>query len=466
MKAEDLKGKKITVMGLGLHGGGVGTVKFLAEAGARVVATDIKTGEELASSLAKIRNLKNVELVLGQHRQEDFSQVDMVIKNPGVSWSNQHIKIALENKIPVEIDASLFFKLCQNRIIGVTGTKGKTTTASLIFEILKTSGKEPVKVGVGQVSVLDKLKDLKKDSLVVFELSSWRLSGLGRAKISPQIAVWTNFYPDHLNYYKDLESYKKDKKYIFSSQSKEDFLIVNWDQEVLRMLEGEAESKITKFSTLGNPGGNSVYLENGSLFWNDGIDKKKIIDVEEIKLRGKHNVGNVLAAIGATLAVGVKISEIKKAVSAFPGIPHRLEWVREFQGVNYFNDTAATTPESAISGIDSFEESLILITGGTDKNLEFRNLAEIISQKPRKTILLKGTASDKIVEELKKIGREKQIGLNYLLAFSMEEAISIARSLARRGEVVLLSPGAASFGMFKNEFDRGDKFKEAVKDLK
>ncbi|MFZ5982289.1 MAG: Mur ligase family protein, partial [Patescibacteria group bacterium] len=205
MKIEELKGKKITVMGLGLHGGGIGTIKFLSGVGAKVTVTDIKAKEELAQSLEKIKGLKNVETVFGQHRREDFIKADMVIKNPGVPWNNQHIKLALENDVPVEIDASLFFKLCQNPIIGITGTKGKTTTASLIFEILKTAGKNPLQVGVGQVSVLDKLELLKKDTWVVFELSSWRLSGLGRAKLSPQIAVWTNFYPDHLNYYKDLE---------------------------------------------------------------------------------------------------------------------------------------------------------------------------------------------------------------------------------------------------------------------
>ncbi|MFZ5981973.1 MAG: Mur ligase family protein, partial [Patescibacteria group bacterium] len=257
-----------------------------------------------------------------------------------------------------------------------------------------------------------------------------------------------------------------DKKYIFSAQGAKDSLIINWDQEVLRMLEGEVRSGITKFSVLGNPGDNSVYLEDGSLFWNNGIDKKKIIDVKEIKLRGKHNVGNILAAIGATLAVGVKIPDIKKAVSNFSGIPHRLEWVREFQGVNYFNDTAATTPESASGGIESFDEPVILIAGGSDKNLDFSILAEVISRKPQKTILLRGEASDKILEELKKIGREKISGLNYLLASSMEEAVSMAKSLAKSGDVILLSPGAASFGMFKNEFDRGDKFKEAVNGLK
>jgi UDP-N-acetylmuramoylalanine--D-glutamate ligase len=176
------KDKKITVFGLGLLGGGVGIVKFLVNHGARVIVTDIKTKEQLAPSIKKLEGLKKVDFVLGQHRHEDFEKVDMVIKNPVVLWTNEHIRLALKNNIPVEMDSSLFFKLCKNPIIGVTGTKGKTTTATLIYEILKIAGKKPVKVGVGQASVLDKIDILERDSIAVFELSSWRLSAYCRGK--------------------------------------------------------------------------------------------------------------------------------------------------------------------------------------------------------------------------------------------------------------------------------------------
>ena len=213
-----MKGKKITVMGLGLHGGGIGTVRFLSEIGAQVVVTDLKSKEELAPSLKKLAGLKNVTYVLGQHWPEDFKKVDMVIKTPPVPWTNKYIKMALESNVSVEIDSSLFFKFCRNLIIGVTGTKGKTTTAHLIYKILEAAGISAVEVGVSQISVLDKLKDLKKDSVVVFELSSWRLSALGKHKLSPQIAVITNLFPDHLNRYKNFREYVRAKEIIFKYQ--------------------------------------------------------------------------------------------------------------------------------------------------------------------------------------------------------------------------------------------------------
>ena len=238
------KNKKITVYGLGLHGGGVGVVKFLVSNGANVIVTDLSNKEKLAPALEKLKGLKNIKYVLGQHRVEDFTNVDMVIKNPAIAWTDKHVKLALEKKIPVEMDSSLFFKLCKNKIIGVTGTKGKTTTATLIFEILKSAGKNPIKVGIGQTSVLDKLSLLKKDLVVIFELSSWRLSALGRAKLSPQIAVFKNLMPDHLNYYGTMEKYLQDKKYIFVNQKPQDFLVLNYDDEKLKEISSQAPSEL------------------------------------------------------------------------------------------------------------------------------------------------------------------------------------------------------------------------------
>jgi UDP-N-acetylmuramoylalanine--D-glutamate ligase len=465
MNVADLKGKKITVMGLGLHGGGVGTVRFLSEAGAKVTLTDLSSKEELAVSLEKLKGLKNIAYVFSQHRPEDFTKADMVVKNPAVPWTNKHIKLALENKIPVEMDSSLFFKFCPRPIIGVTGTKGKSTTASLIFEILKTAGQSPVKVGVGQVSVLDKLKELKKDSVVVFELSSWRLSALGRAKMSPQIAVITNIYPDHLNYYKTMDEYLKDKKNICLYQDRENSCVISGDNELLSGLEKEIKSRLIKFSTCPIERGRAVYVENGAIYFNDGIDEKKVLKVEEINLPGQHNLENVLAAIGAAAAAGVKLVAIREGIRLFKGIAHRLEPVREHLGIKYVNDTAATTPEAAIFGLNSFTAPVILIAGGADKNLDMTEWGKAILEKAKGVIFLAGPATDKIILSMKKFQPELA-DEKFKIVQSMEKAVELARAAAERGDVVLLSPGAASFGMFKNEFDRGNKFKEAVKKLK
>ncbi|MFA7319376.1 MAG: UDP-N-acetylmuramoyl-L-alanine--D-glutamate ligase [Parcubacteria group bacterium] len=465
MNIDDLKGKKITVMGLGLHGGAVGTVRFLSEAGAKVTVTEIKSEEELTPSLEKLNDLKDVKYVFHQHRPEDFVKADMVVKNPAVPWSNKYIKLALDNKIPVEMDSSLFFKFCKNPIIGVTGTKGKTTTSSLIYEILKTAGKKPLKVGIGQTSVLDKLKDLKKETIVVFELSSWRLSALGHAKLSPQIAVITNIYPDHLNYYKTLDEYIKDKKNICLYQNKENSCVISLDNKILDDFSLEIKSHLIKFSKNKIVSGRGVYIEDGKIYSNNGIDEKKILDVSDIKLRGEHNLENVLAASAAAVAVGIDLASVKKAILGFGGVAHRLEMVREIDGVKYINDSAATTPEAAAAGICSFSESIVLIAGGSDKNLDMTQLAKAICEKTKSVIFLKGAATDKIISAMEKedIGLEKH---GFKTVETMDKAVELARMVAKKGDVILLSPGAASFGLFSNEFDRGDKFKAAVKKLK
>ncbi|MBU1706254.1 UDP-N-acetylmuramoyl-L-alanine--D-glutamate ligase, partial [Patescibacteria group bacterium] len=416
--------------------------------------------------LEKLKDVENLEYVFGQHRIEDFINTSMVIKNPSVPWNNKHIKLAMEKKVPVEMDASLFFQLCKNPIVGITGTKGKTTTAALIFEILKEAGKNPVRAGSGQIAVLDKLKDLEEDSTVVFELSSWRLSALGRIKKSPRVAVLTNIFPDHLNYYKTMEEYIADKKYIFSYQKPDDFCIINWDNDYLKKIEPEIKSQVIKFSEGRIAQGKAVYLNEGIIYLNDGVDEKEVIKTSEIKLRGKHNISNILAAIGAGYAMGVNIEQIKKGIQNFHGILHRLEFVREVDGTKYYNDTSATTPESAIAGINSFSEPIILIAGGSDKNLNMTELAKTIAEKVKSAVFLKGAGTDKIIEAMKNYLGEEGKDKNFRIVDSMEKAVELARAEVHSGDVVLFSPGAASFGLFANEFDRGDKFRVAVKKLK
>lgn len=452
-------------MGLGLHGGAVGTVRFLSSAGAQITVTDIKSKEELLPSVEKLKGVKNVSFVFNQHRPEDFTSCDMVVKNPAASWSNKYIKMALEKGVSVESDSSLFFKLCPCDIIGVTGTKGKTTTATLIFEILKAAGKKAVKVGIGQVSVLDKLDDLEKKSVAVFEISSWRLSAIGRHKLSPKVAVITNIFPDHLNYYKTMGEYIKDKKYIFQNQKPDGWCVINGDDEVIKSLEPEIKSRIIKFFQSKTDSGYSVYLDQGSVYLNSGVDEKKVVDLAAVKLKGAHNAANIMAAVGAVFPYDVDIKIMREAIENFSGVSHRLEMVREIDGVKYINDTTATTPEASISGLETFLEPVVLIAGGVDKNLDVNGFARAICEKAKGVVFLKGEATDKIISAIRKIRCELKED-DFRVVESMEKAVELAKSEATKGDVVLLSPGAASFGLFKNEFDRGDKFKEAVKGLK
>ena len=469
MKKSDFKGKKVTVMGIGLHGGGIAAVRFFAEAGAKVIATDMKTEKELTPSLEKLKGLKNITFVLGQHRMEDFEKVDMVMKSPAVPWNSKYIQAALKKKITVEMDSSLFFKLSKLPIVGVTGTKGKTTTSTLICEILRLAGENVFSAGIGQKAVLDLLDKVSeaKKGVVVFELSSWRLSALGRIGLSPHIAVITNILPDHLNYYKTMEEYIADKKYIFSNQKKDDFVILNYDNEITRELAEEAKSQVIFFSTefIRHPTSKittlGVYVANGKIIFDDGTEQKEICDLNDIKLRGGHNLYNVLAAAGAAIAYGIAPEKIREAIENFKGVPHRLEFVRELDKVKYYNDTAATMPDAAIAGINSFSKPVILIAGGADKNLDFSKLAKVISEKVKKLILFKGEATEKLKKELNSLG-ELNSGKIDSEFDSMEKAVIRAKSIAGPGDVVLLSPGAASFGLFASEFDRGEKFREAV----
>lgn len=456
------KNKRVTVFGLGLNGGGVSTVKFLSACGAKeIIVTDIKQRSELKPSLDLLKSAKNVTYVLGQHRPEDFIRTDMVIVNPGIAWSNEYVKIALKHNVPVEMDASLFFQICKNPIIGVTGTKGKTTTASLIAHILETAGHHVVRAGISQKPVLDTLDEIKSRSVVVFELSSWRLSSLRRIQKSPHIAVFTNIFPDHLNYYESMAAYIRDKKYIFEFQTKKDWLIYNQDDEKVKQLAEESKACRMAFSHNTPETSQGVRIQDDAIVLVSETGETPLMPLSELRLKGSHNHSNVLAATAAVLAFGVDVKALRKALRSFTGVPHRLELVREKDGVAYYNDTAATMPDAALSSLRAFDRPIVLIAGGNNKGLSFTVFGEVIASTVKDVVFLKGNATEAILRILRKNWPDRDV----LVVDSMERAVQEARARAVSGDIVLLSPGAASFGLFKNEFDRGEQFRTAVKAL-
>jgi len=461
------KGKKIVVFGIGELGGGVSAIKFLVANGASVIATDIKSKETLKKPLREIKDLKNVSFVLGQHRRENFVHADMVIKTPGCPWTNEYIKLALKNNIPVETDASLFFRLCKNKIIGITGSKGKTTVSHMVSHFLKSSGYHPIQIGVGVTPVLDRLELLKKNSVVVFELSSWRLSALKFCKISPKISIFTSFFPDHMNYYKNMDEYWNDKKQIFKYQKKDDTLVFNADEESIIENINKMDLSMERISvSLKNDKNFSVFVENNIAFLNKSNKIKEIAKIDDIKVIGKHNKMNILLAISAVIAIGGNVNKLKRAVKLFSSVKYRLEHIKTINGVEYYNDTAATNPNASITAIESFHgREIILLVGGADKNLETKNFAKYIVKNVKKALFFKGKYSDRLISEIKKMNLDTNI-TNYKLYDSMNDIIKDARELSCENDVVLLSPGAASFGIFKNEFDRGDKFIHEVERLK
>ena len=424
---EFFKDKKITVMGLGLLGRGIGDAIFLAQCGARLTITDLKTKEQLKESLKKLQKYKNIKYVLGKHRLEDFQNCDMVLKAAGVPLDSIYIREAKKHNIPVEMSASLFAKLSGIPMIGVTGTRGKSTVTHLIAHILKSAGKKVILGGnIRGVSNLQLLKDVKGAAVAVFELDSWQLQGFGESKISPHVAVFTNFLSDHMNYYKNsFKNYFSDKSYIYKFQNKNDVLVVGPN------MKGKIKNIKSKIIN---------------------ADIKNVL--KPVNLRGRHNLENVACVIAVARVLKVPEKIIKKVVENFKALAGRMELVKRIHGVEIYNDTNSTTPDATIAALNSFKNKVILIMGGMDKNLDVSDLNKILSKKTKKILLTPGSGSDKIK------------GVKIKKVADLKEAVAKSIKEAKKGDVVLFSPGFASFNMFNNEYDRGEKFMKIVQNLK
>lgn len=460
-KVTDYKGKRVVIMGLGLNEGGLGAAKFFSKAGAKVLVTDIKPKEQLRESIKKLSKFK-IKYTLGGHKEDDFKSADLIIKNPAVPLDNKFLKIARDNNIPIETDINIFFELCAGKIIGITGTKGKSTVSSLVRQLLAEKFANVYLAGNIGVSPLDFVKKIKKNSFVVLELSSFELEDL---KYSPHIAVITNIFEDHLDRHKNMGGYVSAKANIFNRQKEGDYLILNYDNSATKKLGETAKSKALFFS-LKVPLDNQLesfacYLKDNDVFF--GNDESPLFKIDSLKILGTHNISNALAAASVARLCGVESKKIEKSIKKFKGIPNRQEFLRELRGVKYYNDTAATMPEAAIEAIKTFKavfprNRLILIAGGQDKGLNYDGLASQIENNVDCVIFLPGTATEKIAKKIKV--KEAQF------ASSMKEAVKLASSIAKKGDIVVLSPGGTSFNLFKNEFDRGRQFIAEVKALK
>ncbi len=439
--------KKITLMGLGLLGRGLGDSVFLSKNKASLIITDLKSENDLKTSLNKLKKYKSIKYVLGEHRLKDFENRDMILKSAGIPLKSEFLEKAKENKIPIEMDESLFAKLADVEVVGVTGTRGKTTVATLIFQILKDNERElgrKVYLGgnIKGVATLPLLEKVKKADIVVMELSSWQLQGFGEAKLSPQTSVFTNFYDDHLNYYKNnRQKYFDDKANIFKYQKKED----------LFFFTKQAEKNIKK------------YFKNKSLCQKFLVNTDVLPKNWKLKLLGEHNKENIALAIAVTLSFGLSLKNIRKSVENFDSVEGRLQFLRKYKGIEIYNDNNATSPEATISALNSFgKKEIILIAGGSSKGLDTKNLVRIIKQKCQRVVLFKEKGTDEIKDDLlsyKKIECFEEDGLKDCLKRALDNS--------KKGSVLLFSPAFASFGKyFKNEFDRGDQFCKLVKNLR
>jgi len=437
----NLKNKNILVVGLGQHGGGLGVVKYLVQKGAKVRVTDLKNKEELQSPLKKIAELP-LKYTLGKHCQEDFLFCDLIIRNPAVPQDSPYLCRARKAGIPIEMEIGLFLDQSpSHKIIGITGTKGKTTTAWLIYQILKEQQPTTVIGGNMRLSILDLLPKIKKNSWIVLELSSWQLEGLKTKKFSPPISLITNIYRDHLNRYRTMEKYVQAKKLIFQYQNKNDHLILNQNNPWSKKFAQKAKGKIHFFDAEQVP-----------------YSIKK-----NTKLKGKHNLANIAAALKVAQIINIEPTAAQKTIINFAGIPHRLEKISQKGGITFYNDTTATNPSAAQAALESFKKPVIWLAGGADKNLLFQRLAKTVQKSTVKAvILLKGSATNKLQKNLKKYCPTLPL---YGPFDNFPHAVQKAYQVAQNNQIILLSPAAASFGMFENEFDRGRKFKKIIHNL-
>lgn len=431
-------GAKALVLGLGVHGGGVGVARYLAEQGAIVHVTDLQSADRLQLSLDALSGY-DLTYTLGRHDPSDLDGVDFVVRNPGVPPETSFVQLAIGRGIPIYMEMTLFFLACPaKRIIGITGTKGKTTTTTLTGEMIRQAGRDTVVAGNLRISALEQLHRIGPETEVVLELSSFQLEGLDVVRRSPSLAAVTNLMVDHLNRYASMDAYIQAKKRIFTYQLPENVTVLNGMNDQTRALAIESPGHVVFFeSDTTVPG-----FGQGSCVW-----------------EGAHNLANAQCATTIARQIGISDASIEQAVRSFAGVPYRQEIVRIHRGVRYINDTAATTPDATAVALAAIRGPIVLIAGGADKGLDFGALARSLASAGDHVsdiVLLEGSATDRLVEAIG-VGRIRGRYRNF------GEAVQRAADLAVDQGAVLLSPGCASFGMFVNEFDRGDQFNELVR---
>jgi UDP-N-acetylmuramoylalanine--D-glutamate ligase len=483
---EDFSGQRVLIMGLGLHGGGLESAKYLARRGAELTITDLRDEKTLAPSIGKLEAFlgehsppARVRYVLGRHETDNFERADMVIKNPGVSPDSPYLKAARR----IETDISLFLAASPARLCAVTGSKGKSSTASALHWVLKrareSSGKMPGKAWLGgniTRSPLSFLDQMEEGDDVVLELSSWQLADLrGRIRgevpvplFKPRCAVITAIMPDHLDRYPGMGEYVADKRVIYQGQDREDATIAGADRWGRSFLAESRGRPLIWGEEPPEPGQSGGWLDGQTgpglaRFYEGPAAGGGIIEAvpAELLIPGRHQKQNLLAAALALLDLGLPAELVRESLGRFPGIEHRLEFFHQAGGLRFYNDTAATIPEAVRAAVAAFEGRgrVLLAAGGSDKGLDLAPLAEA-AEKAAAVVLLAGTGSDKLKTLL------QNRGVSFRGPFdSLDAVVKALLEQARPGDIVVLSPGFASFGMFLNEFDRGTRWKEAVRRL-
>ena len=447
--------KQVAIIGMGVSN--IPLLDYFYDKNAKVTVFSTNVlSDEIMEKINKYR----YEVELGEDNLSRLKGFDIIFRSPSALPTKHEFQSAVKKGAILTSEIEMVLKLAPCKIIGVTGTEGKTTTTSLIYEICKKAGYNCFLGGNIGKPIFTKINQMKPEDIVILELSSFQLMGM---TVSPNIAVVTNIFPDHLNVHKSYEEYQDAKKSIFRNQTEEGIVILNKDNEITEKFADEVKGKTIFFSS-------TKKLKNGYVYdREDGFIKKctdgkceKILNKNDIKLRGVHNYENICSALAATETVASKEAQIE-AVKNFKGVEHRLEFVREIDGVKYYNDSIGTSPASTIAGLNAFDENIILLAGGSDKGLDYKEIGEVIAKKVG-TLILTGPTAQKIEEATKQaLSEEKSIEIIH--TNNLEESVKVAKEKARSGDIVLLSPASASFDAFKNFEERGNYYKTLVNNL-
>lgn len=451
-----LKDKKIALIGIGRSN--LPLISLFSTYGANVIACDRRTLSEL-DEFGKLAVESGATLSLGDNYL-DLPDVDIVLRTPGMKYYLDKLVQMRENGVVVTSEMELFFDLCPCKIIAITGSDGKTTTTTIVSEMLKKSGKTVHLGGNIGKPLLPDIENIKPDDIAVVELSSFQLISMRK---SPDIAIVTNIEPNHLDVHKDMQEYVDSKKNVISHQNAFSKAVLNLDNELSNSFSIDVRGKLAKFSRK-TAVFNGCYLDGEDIIYSDFGVTHKIMNINDIKIPGMHNVENFMAAICAVWGL-VDIDTIVDVAKTFCGVQHRAEFVRELDGVRYYNDSIASSPTRTSSGtLSLYNDKIILIAGGYDKNLDYSDLGDKICDKVKHLILL-GATADKIETAVKNSSKFATCGISIKRVDSMENAVNFAKEIAIDGDIVSMSPASASFDLYKNFEERGNHFKRLVNEL-
>lgn len=444
-------GKKVLVFGSGISG--IGAVKLLEDHGAEVVLYDGNESLDQASLREQLG--EKTTIVLGEFPEHLLEELELVVLSPGVPTDLPVILAMKEHGIQVIGEVELAYAFGKGDVLAITGTNGKTTTTSLLGEIMKCHQEEVFAVGnIGNPYTVA-AGQMTERSVAVAEMSSFQLESIETFR--PKVSAILNFTPDHLNRHHTMEAYVEAKKQIAKNQTAEDYCVLNYEDERTKAFGEEVKAQVLYFSSA-HKLERGIYLDDGKMIYKNP-EEVIVCHVDELQILGIHNYENVMAAVAMAAVYGVPMDTIRKAILAFKGVEHRIEYVTEKDGVVYYNDSKGTNPDAAIKGIQAMNRKTVLIGGGYDKNSEYTEWIQAFDGKVKQLILI-GATREKIAQDAEKCGFH-----DYVFADTFEEAVLLAAKTAKSGEAVLLSPACASWGMFPNYEVRGEKFKEIVNSL-